>query len=63
MRRAITVAEWDNDKFHQRVLQLEAEGFITRLETYSITAEMDPDTGEIFHLCAIEMYKPEEEEK
>ncbi len=55
MSDAIVVREWDSDVFHQRVLELEAMGYIARPESYSITAEMDPETGNIVHLYTIEM--------
>ncbi len=58
MSNVIIVRDWDPDAFHRRVLELEAEGYVTRRETYSITPEMNPETGEIIHLHAIEMRKP-----
>lgn len=51
------VREWDADTFHQKVLELEAQGYQARRETYKITAEMNPETGLIVHLHSIEMYK------
>lgn len=51
------VRDWDADAFHQRVLQLEAEGYTARRETYEVTPEMDPDTGEVTHLHSIELVK------
>jgi hypothetical protein len=53
------VREWDADLFHQRVLQLEAAGYTARRETYTITPEMNPDTGEVTHLHVIELVKPD----
>ena len=58
MSDAILVREWSSDAFHQRVLVLEAQGYITRLETYRITPETNPDTGEITHMFIIEMIHP-----
>ncbi len=55
---AILVREWDADTFHCRVLELEAAGYLTRPETYSITPEMHPETGVITHLYSIEMVRP-----
>lgn len=52
----VLVREWDNDKFHQRVLELESSGYIARRETYSVIAEQDPDSGYILHLYSMEMY-------
>ena len=52
----VIVREWDNEKFHQRVLELEAFGYVARRETYSVTAEQHPDTGYIVHLFSMEMY-------
>jgi hypothetical protein len=52
----LLVREWDNDKFHQRVLKLESSGYIARRETYSVSAEQDPETGYVVHLYCIEMY-------
>jgi hypothetical protein len=63
MAKMILIREWDSDKFHKRVLELEKEGFIARRETYQITPEMDPETGKITHLCTIELYMPEKVEK
>ena len=59
MSEVVQVREWDADLFHKRVLQLESEGFVSRLETYRIVADMNPDTGIIVHLHTIEMYRPE----
>lgn len=59
MSEVVQVREWDVDLFHKRVLQLESEGFVSRLETYRIVADMNPDTGIIVHLHTIEMYRPE----
>lgn len=56
---AILVREWDPDTFHQRVVELEAEGYIARRETYSITPEMNPESGKIIHLHTIEMRQPD----
>ncbi len=54
---AILVREWDADAFHGRVLELESAGYVTRLETYTITPEMHPETGLIIHLHSIEMVR------
>jgi len=51
------VREWDADEFHRRVLQFEAEGYTSRLETYTVTPEMNPDTGEITHLHSMELVR------
>ena len=53
------VREWDVDLFHKRVLQLESEGFVSRLESYRIVPDMNPDTGIIVHLHTMEMFRPE----
>jgi hypothetical protein len=58
MSDVIVVREWDADVFHKRVAELEAEGYIARRESYSITAEMDPETGNIVHLHTVEMDRP-----
>jgi len=57
MAKMILIREWDSDKFHDSVMKLEAEGFVTKLETYQIEPESDPDTGKIIHLYTIEMHK------
>jgi hypothetical protein len=49
------VRDWDADAFHRRVLELEAAGFTARRETYKVTPEMNPETGEIIHLHSIEL--------
>ena len=53
----IIVREWNVEAFHQRVLALEAEGYVARRETYQITPEMSPETGKIIHLHSVEMIK------
>jgi hypothetical protein len=55
MDEALLVREWGADAFHKRVLELETMGYIARHETYCITPEMHPETGEIIHLHSIEM--------
>lgn len=60
MSEAILVRDWDADSFHRRVLKLEAQGYVSRLETYKIVAEANPDTGEIIHLHTIEMILPDD---
>lgn len=35
------------------------QGYIARLDTYRVTPEVNPETGEIIHLCVIEMLPPE----
>jgi len=52
----ILIREWDNDKFHQRVLELESKGYVSRRETHTVTAEVHPETGYVIHLYCIEMY-------
>ena len=53
------VREWDADTFHKKVLELEAQGYSARRDTYKVTAEMNPETGLIVHLHSIEMHKGE----
>lgn len=55
MSDPLLVREWGEDAFHRRLLELEAKGYMVRRETYRITAEMNPETGEIIHLHTIEM--------
>ena len=59
MSEVMQVREWGVDAFHKKVLQLESEGFVSRLESYRIVPDMNPDTGIIVHLHTMEMYKPE----
>jgi hypothetical protein len=59
MSDAIIVREWNADEFHRRVLEYEKQGYIARRDTYRVTPEMNPETGEIIHLCVIEMLPPE----
>jgi len=56
----VLVREWDNDLFHRRVREYEAQGYVARRETYTIMADMNPETGEVVHLYLIEMIMPEE---
>ena len=55
MSEALYVREWGAEAFHRRVLELENRGYVARRETYRITPEMNPETGEIVHLHTIEM--------
>jgi hypothetical protein len=56
---AIFVRDWNVDAFHRQVLNLETQGYVARRETYCITPETNPDTGEIIHLYVIEMFRSE----
>ena len=58
MTDTIVVSEWDSDAFHQKVMELEAQGYVARRETYRITAEMNPETGIISHVHSMELYRP-----
>jgi hypothetical protein len=58
MSDAILLREWTADTFHRHVLELEKKGYSTRRETYTITPEMNPETGEITHLYSIELDPP-----
>ena len=40
------------------MLGFEAEGYIARRDSYEITPEVNPETGEIIHLHSIELSKP-----
>jgi hypothetical protein len=55
MIEPIIVVEWDSDSFHKRVIDMEAKGYVVRQDSYRITPEMDPETGEIVHQYTIEM--------
>ena len=55
----ILVREWDADRFHARVMELEKQGYVARRESYRIAAEMNPETGWISHVHSIELAKPE----
>jgi hypothetical protein len=59
MQGPVVVREWNADRFHQRVLELQAFGYLARRETYEVTPEMNPETGIIIHLYSIEMWPPE----
>jgi len=62
MNDPILVREWNAGTFHQRVLELESQGYIPRRETYRITPEMNPETGAITHLHLMEMLPREPDE-
>src|SRR3989442_11179015 len=62
MSNVTIVREWDSEAFHRQVLELEARGYTTRLETYSITPEMDPETGKIIHLYTVQMRQNDPDE-
>ena len=53
----IVVREWEAEKFHQRVLELESQGYHAKRDTYRILAEMDPGSGKIVHLHTMEMVR------
>jgi hypothetical protein len=53
------VRDWSCEAFHRRVLELEDQGYTVRPGTYTITPEMNPETGEVIHLYVIEMIEPE----
>ena len=57
MSDVIVIREWDADSFHFRVLELEEKGYVARRETYRITPEVNPETGEILHLHTIELLR------
>ncbi|MDP9262742.1 MAG: hypothetical protein M3O85_00310 [Acidobacteriota bacterium] len=59
MSETVQVREWDADLFHKKVLQLEAQGYVSRLDTYRIVADMNPETGIVTHLHTIDLYRPE----
>jgi hypothetical protein len=60
---AVLVRNWNADAFHSQVLDFESRGYIARLDSYSITPEMNPETGEVIHLYMIEMLLPEDAQK
>jgi hypothetical protein len=57
MENTILVHEWDSDAFHRRVIELQSAGYTARRESYHISADVNPETGEIVHLHTIEMLK------
>ncbi|MBI4461395.1 MAG: hypothetical protein HY653_00670 [Acidobacteria bacterium] len=61
MDSAMTVRAWNPDEFHRRVAELEQQGWQTRPETYRITPEMNPETGQLMHLYSIEMGREDPE--
>jgi hypothetical protein len=56
MNDAILVRDWNVDDFHRYVLDLETHGYLALRETSRITAEANPETGEVIHLYVIEMF-------
>ena len=61
MTETVVVSEWDSDRFHQRVMELEAQGYVARRDTYRIIAEMNPETGIVSHVHSMELYRPNTE--
>ena len=59
MSDPIVVREWNTQDFHRRILKYEKRGYIARRETYRVTAETNPETGEVIHLYFIEMLAPD----
>jgi len=53
----VVVREFDADLFHKKVMELESKGYTANRETYKVTPEMDPETGNIVHLHSIELTK------
>jgi hypothetical protein len=51
------VREWDAEVFHAKVLDLERQGWQARRDTYKITAEMNPEDGNVIHLHTIELVR------
>ena len=60
---AVLVRNWNADAFHRQVLDFESRGYIARLNSYCITPEMNPETGEVIHLHTIEMLPSEDAQK
>ena len=58
MTETVVVSEWDSDLFHQKVMELEAQGYVAQRDTYRITAEMNPETGIISHVHSMELCRP-----
>jgi len=63
MSDIVLIREWDADAFHRRVLDLEAQGYQARLDSYKVVPEMNPETGEIIHLHTIELRTPSIEDQ
>lgn len=63
MSQVLVVREWDSDRFHRRVAELEEQGYQARRDTYRIVPEMNPETGLVTHLHSIEMVKPDPGER
>jgi hypothetical protein len=59
VREPVIVREWNAQDFHRRVLEYEKQGYVARRDTYRITAETNPETGEVIHLYVIEMLPPD----
>ena len=53
----IVVREWDADRFHAKVLELEQQGYVARRDTYRVIPEMNPETGWVTHVHSIELSK------
>jgi hypothetical protein len=60
MGKVMLVRAWSADEFHRQVAELESQGWEARRESYRITPEMNPETGEITHLYSIEMERENE---
>jgi hypothetical protein len=58
----VFVRAWSADEFHHRVLELEAQGYTSRRETYRITPETNPETGDVSHLHVMELLPPQTRE-
>jgi hypothetical protein len=61
MTESVVVSEWSPDLFHQKVVELERVGYVSRLESYRIVADMNPENGIIRHVYSMELNRPEQD--
>lgn len=60
MTESVVVCEWGPELFHQKVVELERAGYVSRLESYRIVADMNPENGIISHVYSMEMYRSDQ---
>lgn len=55
----IYVRDWDCIRFYGRVRAKEAEGYIPRMESYTVMPDINPHSGELANVYVIEMDREE----
>ncbi len=62
MQEVVIVNERDPKAVQRRVYELEAQGHVSRRDSYRVFRETDTETGKTLHLRSMEMHKAEGDE-